>query len=116
MMTMRKITLCAVLVAASPAALPAQNLPGGLIPTADKPPTRQGTRGANFLEIGVGARANGVGGAAVSFIEGGPAETSTTFFLRGILSPFAHVMFTSVTGFALGLAARRCPPSAGCSA
>lgn len=44
---------------------------------------------------------------AVSFIEGGPAETSTTFFLRGILSPFAHVMFTSVTGFALGLAARR---------
>lgn len=44
---------------------------------------------------------------AVSFIEGGAAETSVTFFLRGILSPFAHVMFTSVTGFALGLAARR---------
>jgi RsiW-degrading membrane proteinase PrsW (M82 family) len=44
---------------------------------------------------------------AVSFIEGGAIETSTTFFLRGILSPFAHVMFTSVTGFALGLAARR---------
>jgi len=44
---------------------------------------------------------------AVSFIEGGAVETSTTFFLRGILSPFAHVMFTSVTGFALGLAARR---------
>ena len=32
---------------------------------------------------------------------------ATTFFVRGILSPFAHVMFTSVTGFALGLAARR---------
>jgi protease PrsW len=44
---------------------------------------------------------------AVSFIDGGPAEVSTTFFVRGILSPFAHVMFTSVTGFALGLAARR---------
>ncbi|MFE5410350.1 PrsW family intramembrane metalloprotease [Microbacterium sp. NPDC056569] len=44
---------------------------------------------------------------AVSFIEGGAAEATTTFFLRGILSPFAHVMFTSVTGFALGLAARR---------
>ncbi|WP_426324651.1 PrsW family glutamic-type intramembrane protease [Microbacterium sp. E-13] len=44
---------------------------------------------------------------AVSFIEGGAAETSGTFFVRGILSPFAHVMFTSVTGFALGLAARR---------
>lgn len=44
---------------------------------------------------------------AVSLIEGGAAEAGTTFFLRGILSPFAHAMFTSVTGFALGLAARR---------
>jgi RsiW-degrading membrane proteinase PrsW (M82 family) len=44
---------------------------------------------------------------AVSFIEGGAADTTVTFFMRGILSPFAHVMFTSVTGFALGLAARR---------
>lgn len=44
---------------------------------------------------------------ATSFIEGGAAEASTTFFLRGILSPFAHVMFTAVTGFAVGVAARR---------
>jgi len=44
---------------------------------------------------------------AISFLEGGAADTSVTFFMRGILSPFAHVMFTSVTGFALGLAARR---------
>lgn len=44
---------------------------------------------------------------AISFLEGGAADTSVTFFVRGILSPFAHVMFTSVTGFALGLAARR---------
>ncbi|MET0672277.1 MAG: PrsW family intramembrane metalloprotease [Microbacterium pygmaeum] len=44
---------------------------------------------------------------AISFLEGGIADTSATFFVRGILSPFAHVMFTSVTGFALGLAARR---------
>jgi RsiW-degrading membrane proteinase PrsW (M82 family) len=44
---------------------------------------------------------------AVSFIEGGVVDVSTTFFVRGILSPFAHVMFTSITGFALGLAARR---------
>jgi RsiW-degrading membrane proteinase PrsW (M82 family) len=44
---------------------------------------------------------------AVSLIEGGVVDVSTTFFVRGILSPFAHVMFTSVTGFALGLAARR---------
>ena len=44
---------------------------------------------------------------ALSFIEGGAGDASATFFVRGILSPFAHVMFTSVTGFALGLAARR---------
>ena len=44
---------------------------------------------------------------ALSFIEGGVVDVGTTFFVRGILSPFAHVMFTSVTGFALGLAARR---------
>ncbi len=44
---------------------------------------------------------------AISLIEGGAEQTTATFFVRGILSPFAHVMFTSVTGFALGLAARR---------
>ncbi|WP_146361850.1 PrsW family intramembrane metalloprotease [Arthrobacter yangruifuii] len=30
-----------------------------------------------------------------------------TFILRGLLSPFAHVLFTACTGLALGLAARR---------
>lgn len=44
---------------------------------------------------------------AISFIDGGVVDLSTTFFVRGLLSPFAHVMFTCVTGFALGLAARR---------
>ncbi len=44
---------------------------------------------------------------AVSMIEGGASQLTTTFILRGLLSPFAHVMFTSVTGFAVGLAARR---------
>ncbi len=29
------------------------------------------------------------------------------FFIRGFMSPFAHVMFTACTGIALGLAARR---------
>ncbi len=43
---------------------------------------------------------------ATSLIEGGVAETTVTFFVRGILSPFAHVMFTAVTGYALGRAAR----------
>jgi protease PrsW len=44
---------------------------------------------------------------AQSFIEGGVADVSSTFFLRAVLSPFAHVMFTALTGFAFGLAARR---------
>jgi RsiW-degrading membrane proteinase PrsW (M82 family) len=37
-------------------------------------------------------------------IDGGLAEI---FFARGIMSPFAHVMFTACTGIALGFAARR---------
>ncbi|MFX6803714.1 PrsW family glutamic-type intramembrane protease, partial [Acinetobacter baumannii] len=44
---------------------------------------------------------------AVSFIEGGTVQVVSVFFLRAVLSPFAHVMFTSLTGFAFGLAARR---------
>ncbi len=44
---------------------------------------------------------------AVSLIEGGAEYAGATFFVRGILSPFAHVMFTSVTGYAFGVAARR---------
>lgn len=44
---------------------------------------------------------------AGSYIEGGVGQATVTFFVRGIMSPFAHVMFTAVTGFALGLAARR---------
>lgn len=43
---------------------------------------------------------------ATSLIEGGPGETAITFFVRGILSPFAHVMFTAVTGYVIGRAAR----------
>ncbi|MBF9335877.1 PrsW family intramembrane metalloprotease [Microbacterium lacticum] len=43
---------------------------------------------------------------ATSLIEGGLSETAFTFVLRGILSPFAHVMFTAVTGYAIGRAAR----------
>ncbi|MBS1674002.1 MAG: PrsW family intramembrane metalloprotease [Actinobacteria bacterium] len=44
---------------------------------------------------------------AVSLIEGGAQELTFTFVLRALMSPFAHAMFTSVTGFAIGLAARR---------
>lgn len=44
---------------------------------------------------------------AVSLIEGGGEQLTVTFGVRAILSPFAHAMFTTVTGFAIGLVARR---------
>ncbi|MDR5701078.1 PrsW family intramembrane metalloprotease [Agromyces aerolatus] len=44
-------------------------------------------------------------GAAL--VEGGAAGLGTTFVVRGIFSPFAHVLFTACIGLALGVAARR---------
>ncbi|MEV4735443.1 MULTISPECIES: PrsW family intramembrane metalloprotease [unclassified Microbacterium] len=44
---------------------------------------------------------------AISLIEGGGQQLTVTFILRAIMSPFAHAMFTSLTGLAIGLAARR---------
>lgn len=44
---------------------------------------------------------------AVSFIEGGGSELTATFIVRGIFSPFAHAMFTALTGYCIGLVARR---------
>ncbi|RFA11201.1 hypothetical protein B7R54_10080 [Subtercola boreus] len=42
-----------------------------------------------------------------SLVEGGGVSLGITFALRGIMGPFAHVMFTACTGIALGFAARR---------
>ncbi len=44
---------------------------------------------------------------AISYLDGGAEDLTATFFVRGILSPFAHAMFTAVAGFALGIAGRR---------
>ncbi|WP_249186325.1 PrsW family intramembrane metalloprotease [Microbacterium paraoxydans] len=44
---------------------------------------------------------------ALSLIEGGGEQLGVTFVVRALLSPFAHAMFTSLTGFAIGLVARR---------
>ncbi|MFJ4224817.1 PrsW family intramembrane metalloprotease [Microbacterium sp. NPDC089695] len=44
---------------------------------------------------------------AISLIEGGGEQLTVTFILRAVMSPFAHAMFTSLTGLAIGLAARR---------
>ena len=41
-----------------------------IVPSAEDRTTRVGTRGANFLEVGIGARAQGLGGAAVATVEG----------------------------------------------
>ncbi|WP_022901728.1 PrsW family intramembrane metalloprotease [Humibacter albus] len=43
----------------------------------------------------------------LALLDGGANEAASVFVLRALFSPFAHVLFTSCTGFALGLAARR---------
>lgn len=42
-----------------------------------------------------------------ALIEGGLVQAGFTFILRAIMSPFAHVMFTTMTGVAIGWARRR---------
>lgn len=51
----------------------------------------------------------------VQLTEGGllNGDTIEIFFIRGLMSPFAHVMFTALTGAALGVAARRAGPIVG---
>jgi protease PrsW len=46
---------------------------------------------------------------AIQIAESGSLDVQVgqIFFIRGILSPFAHVMFTGFTGFFIGLAARK---------
>ena len=44
--------------------------PGGILPTPQDTPNRQGTRGANFLHIGIGARGGAMAGSVGSTISG----------------------------------------------
>lgn len=44
---------------------------------------------------------------ALSLIEGGGGELTMTFIVRALMSPFAHAMFTALTGYAIGRVARR---------
>jgi len=71
----RSITLVAALCAAAAGVARAQGTgtPGEILPTPEEPPTRQGTRGANFLQIGVGARLSGMSGAGVTLVDGADA-------------------------------------------
>jgi hypothetical protein len=70
--TAKALLWAAALCAAPLGSLLAQaaDLPGAILPNTDTPPNRQGTRGANFLEIGVGGRENALAGAAGSLSEG----------------------------------------------
>src|ERR1700712_3359709 len=43
---------------------------GGLLPTSQNPPSRQGTRGGNFLHIGIGARSGSMGGSILTTVSG----------------------------------------------
>ncbi|MEP6765500.1 MAG: PorV/PorQ family protein [Gemmatimonadaceae bacterium] len=43
---------------------------GGLLPTSQNQPSRQGTRGGNFLHIGVGARNGAMGGSVLTSVSG----------------------------------------------
>jgi len=63
---------CAGLMLASQAAW-AQNVGEGLVPTPDQSTTRVGTRGANFLELAVGARAQGLGNSGMALVDGAEA-------------------------------------------
>lgn len=44
--------------------------PGGILPTPQDTPNRQGTRGANFLHLGIGARGGAMAGAIGSSVAG----------------------------------------------
>jgi len=46
-------------------------------------------------------------GVQISTEGGFDGSVAEIFFIRGLLSPFAHVMFTAMTGFFIGLAARQ---------
>ncbi|TFC93758.1 PrsW family intramembrane metalloprotease [Cryobacterium sp. TMT3-29-2] len=48
----------------------------------------------------------------VAMMEGGAENLGFTFLVRGVLSPFAHVMFTACIGIACGLAVRFRPVAA----
>ena len=71
MTTLYKAVAAVALLASAAVSAGAQvSLPGELKPDENTNPTRQGTRGANFLEIGVDARGQAMGGALASWAEG----------------------------------------------
>ena len=89
--TRRTFVVAAALAGLGLAAAPAgaQGI-GGELPSPDRPPTRQGTRGATFLDIGIGARANAMAGAAVTSVVGPTALYWNIAGLAGVEAFSAH--------------------------
>lgn len=82
--------LALILAGATPAS--AQVLGQMLRPDHKTPITRVGTRGANFLEFGAGARAHALGGAVTALIDGGTAlywNTAAAAAVPGIQGAFS---------------------------
>jgi len=64
-----RLALATLVAAALTSPLAAQG-PGGILPTPQDTPNRQGTRGANFLHIGIGARGGAMAGSIGSTVSG----------------------------------------------
>ena len=87
------LTAAALLAIAPTGAMAQQSGPGGIEPDDNTPVSRQGTRGANFLNIAIGARGSAMAGAVVGSEDGtaawywnpagvASAETFTAGFTR----------------------------------
>jgi hypothetical protein len=121
MTSIRKHAVRAVALSVMAAATAAAQGIGGLPVNTEEPPTRQGTRGANWLHIPIGARGNAMGGAIGSAVTGSmswfwnPAGAATieSFALAagrqnlygnlGIKQSYAAVSFP-ILGGAVGVA------------
>lgn len=88
----------AALLVGSTTVLAAQNSGTVLLPQPDNPTSRVATRGANFLEIGVGARAAGLGGAYTGLAEGITALYWNPAGLAEIETPSAAFSLANLYG------------------
>lgn len=92
-----------IIVAAALALLPAGSLLAQgtgtvLLPDPSNPTTRVGTRGANFLEIGVGARGEAMAGAYASVAQGVTALYWNPAGIAEIEGPSAAMTITKLYG------------------
>lgn len=88
----------AVLVAAPGSLAFAQGTGDPIFPEPRDPNTRVATRGANFLEIGVGARAMGMGGAYTAIAQDVTALYWNPAGISHITGPSAHLSVADLYG------------------